>query len=123
LKCWLNLPRYMILQQCDQCNYSTTRRRTSVAHVKSDYDNIEDHKCKVLITQRRTLVAHVKSVHDNIKDHMCDLCNYSGTSIKRGGHGGSVKCLNSNLQQLFQVGYVLEFGEHSTKQQKTKFQT
>jgi hypothetical protein len=25
----------------------------------------------------------------------------AGTSIKRGGHGGSVKCQNSNLQQFF----------------------
>jgi hypothetical protein len=30
-----------------------------------------------------------------------------GTSIKRGGHGGSVKCQNSNLQQFFQVDYVI----------------
>jgi hypothetical protein len=30
---------------------------------------------------------------------------------------------NFNLQQLFQVGYILEFGEHNTKQPHTKFQT
>jgi hypothetical protein len=30
-----------------------------------------------------------------------------GTSIKRGGHGGSVKCENSNLQQFFQVDCVI----------------
>jgi hypothetical protein len=47
----------------------------------------------------------------------------TGTSIQRGGHGGSVKCQNSNLQQLFPVNYALEFGEHSTKQPHTKFQT
>jgi hypothetical protein len=46
-----------------------------------------------------------------------------GTSIKKGGHGGSVTCQNSNLQQLFPVGYILEFGEDSTKQPHTKFQT
>jgi hypothetical protein len=40
-----------------------------------------------------------------------------------GAQGGSVKCQNSNLHQLFQLGYVLEFGEHSTKQPHTKFQT
>jgi hypothetical protein len=49
--------------------------------------------------------------------------HWPGTSIKRGGYGGSVKCHNSNLQQLFQVGYALEFGEQSTKQPQTKFQT
>jgi hypothetical protein len=46
-----------------------------------------------------------------------------GLLLKGGGHGGSKKCQNSHLQQLFQVGYVLEFGEHSTKQPHTKFQT
>jgi hypothetical protein len=46
----------------------------------------------------------------------------SGTSIQRGGHGGSVKCQNSNLQHLFQVRYLLEFSEQSTKQPQTKFQ-
>jgi hypothetical protein len=48
---------------------------------------------------------------------------YAGTSIKRGGLGGSVKRPKSNLQPLFQVGYEMEFGEHSTKQPHTKFQT
>jgi hypothetical protein len=47
----------------------------------------------------------------------------AGTSIKRGGLGGSVKCPKSNLQTPFQIGYVMEFGEHSTKQSHTKFQT
>jgi hypothetical protein len=46
-----------------------------------------------------------------------------GTSIKRGGLGGSVKCPKFSLQTLFQVGCVMEFGEHSTKQPHTKFQT
>jgi hypothetical protein len=46
-----------------------------------------------------------------------------GTSIKRGGLGGSEKCPKSNLQPLFQVGYVMEFGEYSTKHPHTKFQT
>jgi hypothetical protein len=50
-------------------------------------------------------------------------CGNPGTSIKRGGLGGSVKCPKSNLQTLFQVGYVTEFGEHSTKHPHTKFQT
>jgi hypothetical protein len=36
---------------------------------------------------------------------------------------GSVKCPKSNLQPLFQVGYVMEFGEHSTNHPLTKFQT
>jgi hypothetical protein len=45
------------------------------------------------------------------------------TSIKRGGLGGSVKCPKSNLQPLFQVVYVMEFDEHSTKHPHTKFQT
>jgi hypothetical protein len=51
------------------------------------------------------------------------LCTRSGTSTKRGGLGGSVKCTKSNLQPLLQVGYVMEFGEHSTKHPHTKFQT
>jgi hypothetical protein len=46
-----------------------------------------------------------------------------GTSIKGGGLGGSVKCPKSNLQPLFQVDYLMEFGEHSTKHPQTKFQT
>jgi hypothetical protein len=48
---------------------------------------------------------------------------WSGTSTKRGGLGGSVKCPKSNLQPLFQVGYVMEFGEQSTKNPHAKFQT
>jgi hypothetical protein len=48
--------------------------------------------------------------------------SYPGTSIKRGGLGCSVKCPKSNLQPLFQVGYVMEFGEHSTNHPLTKFQ-
>jgi hypothetical protein len=51
------------------------------------------------------------------------LYSYAGTSIKRGGLGGSVKCPKSNFQPLFKVGYLMEFGEHSTKQPHTKFQT
>jgi hypothetical protein len=50
-------------------------------------------------------------------------CVNTGTSIKRGGLGGSVKCPKSNLQPLFQVGYVMAFGEHSKKHPHTKFQT
>jgi hypothetical protein len=55
------------------------------------------------------------------KCHMMSQC--AGTSIKRGGLGGSVKCPKSNLQPFFQVGYVMEFGEHSTNHPLTKFQT
>jgi hypothetical protein len=56
-----------------------------------------------------------------LKARAVSIC--AGTSIKRGGLGGSVKCLKSNLQPLFQVGYLKEFDEHSTKHPHTKFQT
>jgi hypothetical protein len=71
-------------------------------------------------------IGHVGFLRNIATQHRtrvdCPLAR-SGTSIKRGGHGGSVKCQNSNLHQLFQVGHVLEFGEHGTKEPHTKFQT
>jgi hypothetical protein len=80
----------------------------------------------------KVCVCVKKSPHlkENICENLAALLSRSlfrvsvqGLLLKRGGLGGSVKCPKSTLQPFFQVGYVMEFGEHSTKHPHTKFQT
>jgi hypothetical protein len=46
----------------------------------------------------------------------------SGTAIRRGGHGHSVKFQNSNLHCFFQPWKVIAFGKHATKPTHTQFE-
>jgi hypothetical protein len=78
----------------------------------------------VLVELNNLVTTHlIAQTKLSLVEHKQHILDYPGTSIKRGGLGGSEKRPNSNLQPHFQIGYVMEFGEHSTKQPHTKFQT